>query len=438
MNIFKLMSGEVRRAFVIDLFSGILSGLYSGMAFTFAGIEARRLGAPSGWVAAIESAGPLGSLISLFAATKLLSYDAVRTHARIVGFGRGLLIVLPLTGYFLPEGRILAGIFFASIVITSISSPSYLCVMQRVYPDHLRSQIMAYVRVGAAFSGIIGAYGGGLLLEYMNVHLYYGLTAIPGIISCIIFQRISGGKRIVASKQNHEIFSLKPYLEILRTNSVYRTFMMYTFIAGSGNLLICAMAPVFWKDVLGMTSAQLGRLQSISFAISLVTFIFFSRIIDRARPIWMHSLLQGTLCLRILSYLISAIYATSKPMFLAFVLTGFANAAFDLSHIRILVLHSTPQTLALYQAIWAFGFGIRGLLMPAIAVWLVRLAGGTSAPYAYIFLFSTGLFLTFTGSLLNYLQANKIKKLESDLMATRAKEISKLPSIVVCEKQPCK
>lgn len=438
MKVFNLLPGHVRRAFAIDLFSAILSGLYSGMAFTFAGIEARRLGAPTGWVAALESAGPLGSLISLFTATKLLSYDAVRTHAGVVGFGRGLLILLPLAGLFLPEGRILAGVLFASIVITSISSPSYLCIMQKVYPDNLRSQLLAYVRIGAACAGIVGAYGGGLLLEYMNIYFYYGLCAIPGTISCIIFLRIANGQHMIANKQKYETFSLKPYIEILRTNSIYRTFLMYTFIAGSGNLMVCAMAPVFWKDVLGMTSSQLGKLQSISFAISLVTFIFFSKIIDRARPIWIHSLLQGTLCLRIITYLISAIYATSNPLFLAFVLTGFCSAAFDLSHIRIVVLHGRSHNSALYQAIWAFGFGIRGLVMPAVAVWLVQLAGGTSKPYAYIFLFSTGLILTFIGSLLNYLQALKIKKLEADLITTKSKEPFETPSLAACEKQLCK
>ncbi len=421
MRIIQPVPREARREFVVDLFSAIATGIYFGMTLPFAGIMARRLGATPGWVAAIEAATPLGCLLSLYWATKVRSLGAVRSVVLLAGIGRGLMMLMPVVARLVPEGTALVATVFASLLVSSLSMPAYTGVMGQVYPNRCRAMIMGYVRIGMACASVIGALVGGVCLERVDPFMYYAIGGAVGVVATLIFGRIA--RDTPAPEDSNETrFSIGQFTSILRVNIPYRNFLIFSFLCGLGNLTALSIAPVFWKDWLGMTPSDVSVFAAVLQTVSVITYFTMGAVIDHARPMWMISKLQLLCAVVPVIYVIAALTGSRYPLFVSFALRGFLLAAFNLGIMRTVIALAKGDDVSRYQGLWSFAFGIRGLLAPVIGVTLLNLGGGPERITGYLITFAAGFVLMAIGGALSVSLARRARHMENRILDREQKE----------------
>jgi dipeptide/tripeptide permease len=244
-------------------------------------------------------------------------------------------------------------------------APSYAEIMQQVYPNHRRGELMGKVRVATSISTIVTATIIGQLLQVMDFRWVYAGAGLLGVASILVFTQI----HCKDTPNNRPPTSLKKMLLIPRSDKRYGAFLASTFLLGFANWMALSIYPIIVVDELHVTNSFYGILAATTSGLSIIFYFVWGAFSDRHHSIVLTYIAFALSAVNIAVYLISW-----DPLFLLVpaAISGISNAAGDLSTINSAIqFPKDPQDIPHYMALYTSLIGVRGIIAPFLVSFLL-------------------------------------------------------------------
>jgi hypothetical protein len=308
----------------------------------------------------------------------------------------GIMAIAPRTslGLVMFSVAVLLGRFFWTGILTVRAT-----IWRANYPRNIRAKLTGKMAiVMAVIMATSGASLGVINDTCANlVPFYLGASAVLGALGAWAYRavRLRGADQLYRAerRQQHEGggFRLAIMWEILRTDKLFRNYMMVMFVFGSGNLMFMAPMILVMNDTMHIDS-RMQMLATSSIPLALMPFLiqWWARRLDRMHIIEYRAFHCWSFVIAIGCFAATAISGWQPLLWLAAFLYGIAVSGavlgWNLGHLDF----ASQEKAAQYMTIHITLTGIRGLLMPMVGValyqWLNR--GGVNGAYALLLPFS--------------------------------------------------
>lgn len=377
-----------RDAFKRDAWSGILTGIFSGITVPFLGFIARKQLHSSEALLGLISAAPfLGSLLALFYATILQGRKKMPFVVWPLAVGRGLFLFVLFTRTPLSFALLVS----ATQLLITVIGPPYAAVMKEVYPDDSRGTLMAYNRVGLTFMTFVFTIVAGALFPRLGYAILLPIGGIVGIASAVAFGTIKTASVDDNDPEYQRVSALqyiRETLAILKHDRVNRWYALTVTIAGSGNLIILPLLPIFQVDRLHISAGQLAILANVSTITWMLSYPFWGRFVDVRSPVKAWAVSTFLYSLLPINYFFATEWWHVLPGTL---LSGLSLGGIELGYFNTILLISEEQRETQHQAVHMFVQGIRGITVPFIGAALITLCRAAGVDIKYIFLASVAM-----------------------------------------------
>ena len=407
----RFLPKQVRFAYRWDARSAWLSGLYAGMTAPFFGVIARRdLHASAFEISLLISAPFLGNLLSMFVAWHMQNRAKKPYMYWLTILGRAPLLLMA----FITTTPLFIGLIIVTQIIGSFNSPAYASIMKDAYPDRLRGQLMGLVRVGMTVMAMLGGLAAGQLMKDglawywgaliglaaalviahelqsslqrvlvagvvalltwlalpalahgLSYRVLFPVAGVLGVLAVWLFNHVPEGDPNMSPEKRFNV------LEGLATLYHDKRFGLYTmafFTFGFGNLLQSPLIPLFQVDELHITYDWVGWLAMVSAGTSAIAYGLWGRFMDRVGPFYV-VVLSFAICS--LSPFVYAASHSLPALFIASILMGIGAPGVDLTWLNAVMNFTDRDNIPRYAALHTFMVGIRGLLAPFVAAWLL-------------------------------------------------------------------
>lgn len=387
---------RARDAYRRDAISGFLGGLYNGAIFPFIGFIARdRLGASVGLIGLMTAAPFIGNMFALFYANAMEGRRKMPYMVWSLGIARALFILM----LFATTPVSFALIVTVIQLLATVATPAYAAILKEIYPDQQRGQIMAYIRIGMAFTTLVATQIVGQLLRrgIADFTVIFPIAGLFGVASTIAFSTIKTADVDCRAPENHRAPTSKFLLNtlaIFKEDRNYTWFALSVFTFGFGNLLVAPLFPVFQVDVLKITAAQVAMLSNIATIIWMFSYFYWGKYVDMKSP------LRAVVVNVVLVSLVPLIYffATSVWMLIpAAILTGVTMGGVELGYFNSILYFAKEGRATHYQALHSFFLGIRGTIAPFVGAGIVSWFKAGGIDIRWVFLISMALMLVGAG-----------------------------------------
>jgi predicted MFS family arabinose efflux permease len=383
MYLEKLVPEHVREAYRKDAWSALLGGLYSGAIFPFIGFIARdRLHSSVAMIGIISASPYAGCLLAIFY-TQLMDGRKKMPYlmaAWVIGRAAFILMLFRVTP-----------LIFACIVSFcqiggSISGPGYAAIIQEIYPNDQRATIMAYIRVGMAFTTLVATLFVGWLLKATDFRYTFAVAGFVGIVCALAFGSIKTSDPDVSIEKQppHEFFLST--LRSMHENSAFRKFMISVFVFGFANIMNVTLIPIYQVDVLRITPFQVAVLANVSTVAWMLSYPYWGKRVDTASP--MHAMIM---CIILSATLPINYFLVRNAWWLlpSAVLNGLALSGIELAYFNG-VMFCAPEGLETqYQSFHSLSMGVRGVLAPFAATAMIALFAHRHLDLRYAFMIIT-------------------------------------------------
>jgi MFS family permease len=386
----KAVPREARDAFRRDAWSGILAGLYTGAIFPFIGYIARdRLHASVGLIGLMTAAPFIGSMFALFYANAMEG----RQKMPYVVWSQAIARTLFLFMLFASTPLLFALIVSFIQIIATIAGPAYAAVLKEVYPDEHRGRIMAYIRVGLAFTTFVSTQAVGRLLPHISFKYIFPIAGLFGVAAALAFGTIKTAPVDPSNPDNHRTSTfhfLRSTLAIFKEDRNYAWFALSVFTFGFGNLIVAPLYPIFQVDQLHITAGQVAMLANVATVIWMFSYLYWGKYVDVRSP------LKAVAVNVLLVSLVPLNYFLARNVWMLLpsaVLTGLTMGGVELSYFNSILYFAKEGRESHYQALHAFLLGIRGTIAPLIGAVIVSLFKSGGLDVRYVFLIAMSLML---------------------------------------------
>jgi len=390
----RAIPSEARDAYRRDAWAGILGGIYTGAIFPFIGFIARdRLHASVTLIGLMTAAPFIGNMFALFYANAMEG----RRKMPYVVWSQVIARALFLFTLFAATPLIFALTVSVIQMIATVASPAYAAILKEIYPDEHRGRIMAYIRVGLAFTTFGSTLLVGQLLPVMDFKYIFPIGGVFGVLSALAFGTIKTGRINPADSDNHRVPTpqfLRNTLAIFKEDRNYRWFALSVFTFGFGNLIVAPLYPVFQVDRLHITATQVAILSNVSTVIWMFSYLYWGRYVDMQSPL--KAVFVNVLMVSVVPF----IYFLANNVWMllpAAIINGVTMGGVELSYFNSILYFSKKGRESHYQALHSFLLGIRGTIAPFCGAALVLLFKSGGADVKYVFLISMGLMLLGAG-----------------------------------------
>jgi len=236
------MPSWLRTAYRYDSLGGICYGIFYGLTISFLFIIACKIGANPNQMALLSSSAYIGALFSIWWAyisrkrPKMVFTVRTKTLARLL-----FLLMFCVTK---PTYYVLLVIAYWFLEFGG--TPTYIRVIEEIYPQEDRGKALGYVRVELALAAIIFSYLGGWLLDKISYRVVFPLGAVVGVLALLFFRQIPLQEEKVKKERRH--FSLLYLIRLLKRNLLFRQFSISIMLLGSGFLISLPLYPIFLVD----------------------------------------------------------------------------------------------------------------------------------------------------------------------------------------------
>lgn len=345
---------EVKRTFRLDVSATLMYSVYSVAIGSFPAILVRKEGAATWIVSLIIAAPSIGSFSAIF--WSRITEKMPRMKVMLIGGGLARLSLMLTLFAFNP--LLFALVMVICNVLEISKSPAYAAIMQQVYPNHRRGELMGKVRVATSIATIVAAAVVGRLFEVIDFRYVYVMAGLFGLGSILTFTRV----HYYGKPLQRPPTPLKKMLLIPRTDKRYGAFLASTFVVGFANWMAISIYPLIAVDELHVTSSFYGILGSVTSALSIIFYFVWGAYSDRRHPIVLTFI---SFALPVLNFVVYLIAWDPLFLFIVAVVNGIANTAGDLSSINNAIRfpkdpHDVPHYMALYTSL----IGIRGIVAP--------------------------------------------------------------------------
>ena len=388
----KAIPEGARDAYRRDSLAGALLGLYTGAIFPFVGFIARdRLHASVELIGLMTAAPFIGHIFALFWANAMEG----RSKMPYVVWSCVIARSLFLFTLFATTPVSFAVLVSVIQIIATVASPAYASVLKEVYPDKHRGRIMAYIRVGLAFTTfvstlLVGQYLKQGTLGYTHI---FPIAGLLGVASSLIFGTVKTAPVDPDHPDNQRTSTLeflRNTLSILREDRNYAWFALSVFVYGFGNLLVAPLYPVFQVDRLHISASQVALLSNIATVLWMASYFYWGKYVDVRSP------LRAVVVNVLLISLIPLNYFLARNVWMlipASIINGLTMGGVELSYFNSILHFAKNGKESQYQALHSFFLGIRGTTAPFIGAWMVTSFRHADVDIKYAFLVSMGLML---------------------------------------------
>lgn len=359
------IADRVRHDFRLDLLSAILFGTFNGSVISYLYVVGRTIGVSPFGISILVAMPAVGSILALPVSLAIRGPGGRRFMFLAWSLGRGLMILTVLSSapwLYL----ILAGIYQIS---SSIASPFYAAIMERIYPREFRGQLMSLVRVGSGTATTLTSLLVATLLG--GLHVRFGIifcaTGILALCSLALFSRVTPAESKPRPRR-----SLRESFVILKRNPRFAEYQLAVFFMGFGNIVAGTLYPLVLVDKLHGGYGVAGVLTVCTSLGYMVSFFLWGRVVDRKGPLFTMLITGLTACGGPIVMLLAP-----DPLWLipAALLAGINAAGFELG-VYSAVIHyaaGTPQEVPQYMAMHSYFSGVRGITAPFLATTILAL-----------------------------------------------------------------
>lgn len=324
------------------------------MVIPFAGVVARRLGAPPLWISLLASAPALGFFLTAGWAPALVARSPVAMVVWPSVVARALFSLSPwLVG---PEG--LVAVVVAYHLLNGLTIPAYAETVGRVLPAEVRGRLVGTVRVGMAVAAMGASLLAGPTIQRFGHGPVFAAASLFGVAGALVFARI----RLPRGSLDRTVTPAAWWTAL--SDPSFRALLVATFVFGFGGWMMAPAVPLLLVDELRATPSQVGVLAAVSSLASVAGFFLWGRYVDRGSGMAaMRTLLSAAVTTPLL-YL-----ASWHPWFavLPFACDGFFVAGLDLAWMAACMELAPRGRVAAYAAAYTVMMGLRGITAPFVA-----------------------------------------------------------------------
>ncbi len=288
------------------------------------------------------------------------------------------------------------------------------------YPRHVRARITGrIVTLSGLLIAVIGA-GFGLLLDWRDdsVRVIYPVATFFGLWAALIYRKMPVRRQaqLLAREaaDSGSGFRIRQFFAVLAEDRKFRHYMMAMMVFGCGNLMMLAPLIIVFNEHFSISQfQQVVIIASLPLLMVAASVSVWARLLDR-RHILEYRAIQSWGFVSALAIFALAVVLKLEWMFwvgsvmwgIAF---GGAILGWNLGHNDF----SSEEKSALYMGVHVTLTGLRGLVMPAVAVLLYQWVSGIDpgyGPYVLVvpFIFSA------TGASWFVVQAKQYRREQSE------------------------
>ncbi|MBB6729833.1 MFS transporter [Cohnella zeiphila] len=350
----------------IEIVATVLGGLGSGMILPFLAIMALKFGGSAMDTALIAAAPMAANLLALLWGRLTQRADRVRLLYLFHGSARIFILLMAFT----TQSSTLVLLTVLFFVMLSVAMPSYVGLMQAIYPEANRASYMAYVRISGGIAVVIGTYVGGHWLEErfrLAVLIAFGL----GVAGMAVFSRIREPKAARQVQEEARAGTFRESMNALKMDGAFQLLLLGIFVFEFSQLLPSSLFPIYQTEKLGLSFSQIGLLSMVMTMASLLFNQVWGDVIDRysAVPVMLLSALLGALY-PLVYWLSSHPLAIICGTFAA----GASGAGMDLAWIGY-ISRVSGRHIPSYSGIYLTMVGVRGILAPLIGAAMSKQIG---------------------------------------------------------------
>ena len=364
LNYFDGFPKQLRENFKNDLCAGIMAGVLLGGVNNFVLVQARRLGATPFEIAFLTACPFIWLLFSPLWERIWGRQSPYKMVFIFDGLARLSLILLLLN--FSRNWYIF--LFTIYYLLSSISATVYGRAMCLAYTPQVRGTLMGWVRVGLSLASVVSLFLAGQLLPLWGVQRYFACLALFGLASAWFFRQIkplNSEEKVIVNPRSLSIF------EILKTDRLYRQYMMALFVFGISNLMSIPIFTIYQVDTLKITDGFISMVALVTSASALGFYLIGGRLIDQGTPV---KLLINFFALAALIPVIYLIMGGQNGfLFLSAIILGMVNAVTDLASLNsVLYFAKEDEKVGSYMAVHMNLLGLRGTIGPLLIPFLIN------------------------------------------------------------------
>jgi hypothetical protein len=259
---------------------------------------------------------------------------------------------------------LISGIFW---LLEAFPNPGYTRIIQKIYPSEVRGKVMSLVRVGRIGAIMLVTPVAGWALDHLGYAVLFPLGACLGLASTLFFAQVEVNEGPLPARQTRTLAEL---WQILREDRAFAYYLRSFALYGTGTLLSWTLYPLVQVDRLHLSYSELGVLGLVQSIFWLSGYLLWGRLVDRRGGLFV---LRAT-CLLAVFAPGSYLFATAGWMLLpAFAVQGLVNSGWDMGMINAGIQLAGPHRVTEYAALQSTIIGIRGMIVPLVAVTLLRL-----------------------------------------------------------------
>ncbi|HRW06201.1 MAG TPA: MFS transporter [Caldilineaceae bacterium] len=357
------LAPDVRRNMYLELVASLAYGIFYAAAIQYIPVVLRRLGASSELLALYTAQTYLGSILTSLSIVLMRRRRPKNFVILCWLVSRSLFMLFALVSQV--HWLLVVTAFFW--LLETFPSPGYTRIIQVIYPERVRGQILGVVRLGMVAAMIVATPLAGWALDVIGYRVLFPLAGLVGAGAMAVFNQLHVDEGPLPPRETRSIASL---WQIVRTNRAFALHLLSFAIYGMGGLLGYPLYAIVQVDRLQLSYTTIGLLgigQSVAW---LVGFLVWGRLVDS----------RGGLPVLRINQLISVIvplayvFATDGWMLIpAFFVQGLINAGVDIGLISTCIQLADKDRVVEYAAVQATVVGLRGMITPFLGAALLRL-----------------------------------------------------------------
>ncbi|MEZ4860504.1 MAG: MFS transporter [Caldilineaceae bacterium] len=366
------LAPEVRRNMYVELLASLAYGIFYAAALQYIPVVLRRLGASSELLALYTAQTYLGSILTSLSIVFMRRRRPKTFVVLCWLLSRSLFLLFALVTQ-VHWLLLLTALFW---LLESFPSPGYTRIIQVIYPERLRGQVIAVVRLGMVAAILLATPLAGWALDQIGYRVLFPLAGLVGVGAIAIFNRLRVDEGPLPPRQTRSAASL---WQLVRNNHPFAIHLLSFAVYGMGGLLGYPLYAIVQVDRLQLSYTEIGLLGVAQSAAWLVGFLIWGRLVDRKGGLPVLGINQLISIVVPLAY----IWATNGWMLLpAFIVQGLINAGVDVGLISTCIQLAEADKVVEYAAVQATMVGLRGMITPFLGAGLVRLGMADSRIFA--------------------------------------------------------
>ena len=357
------LTPEARRNMYMELLASVAYGIFYAAAIQYIPVVLRRLGASSELLAFYTAQTYLGSILTSLSIV-LMRRRRPKSFVTLCWLmARSLFLLFALVSQVHWLLIITAFFWF----LESFPSPGYTRIIQVIYPERVRGQILSIVRLGMVAAILLATPLAGWALDRVGYRILFPIAGLMGIGATWIFSQLRVDEGPLPPRQTRSVTSL---WQLVRHNRPFAIHLLSFAVYGMGGLLGYPLYAIVQVDRLQLSYTEIGFLALGQSAAWLVGFLIWGRLVDR----------RGGLPVLRINQLISVvvpltyIWASDGWMLLpAFIVQGLINAGIDIGLISTCIQLAEKEKVVEYAAVQATVVGLRGIITPFLGAALLRI-----------------------------------------------------------------